>query len=42
MTDTTYINGSAALRSFIQCIHTRVDELLDERGLGHGTNYVTP
>lgn len=31
--DTTYINGSAALRSFMQGIHSRVNELLDERGI---------
>ncbi len=31
MADTTYINGSAALRSFMQGIHSRVNELLDER-----------
>lgn len=33
MADTTYINGSAALRSFMQGIHSRVNELLDERGI---------
>lgn len=33
MADTTYINGSAALKSFIQGIHSRVDELLDERNI---------
>lgn len=31
--DTTYINGSAALRSFMQGIHSRVNELLDDRGI---------
>lgn len=29
--DTTYINGSAALRSFMQGIHSLVNALLDER-----------
>lgn len=33
MTGTTYINGSAALRGFMQGIHSRVNELLEERGI---------
>lgn len=33
MDQPTFISGSAALRNFIQGIHTRVDELLDDRSI---------
>ena len=33
MSEPVYINGSAALKNFIQGIHSRADQLLDERNI---------